>query len=172
MIFDAFRYVQDKLEAYIQEVEDPAPEGTVVVLDNIGLAEELGGNRENLSGQIVMSLVNLQEESALKNVPNLHQTNGNFTYQSPPVHLNLFVLFSALSASSDQYETALKRLSRVIEFFQWQKEISATTSPLSGDIISREIRILPELYTLTFEQLNHLWGALGGKQVPFALYGW
>jgi len=27
-----------------------------------------------------------------------------------------------------------------------------------------------ELYTLTFEQLNHLWGSLGGRQVPFAMY--
>ncbi|MNR02277.1 hypothetical protein D3C85_1181210 [compost metagenome] len=27
-----------------------------------------------------------------------------------------------------------------------------------------------ELYTLTFEQINHLWGSLGGRQVPFAMY--
>jgi hypothetical protein len=23
---------------------------------------------------------------------------------------------------------------------------------------------------MTFEQINHLWGSLGGKQVPFAMY--
>ena len=27
-----------------------------------------------------------------------------------------------------------------------------------------------ELYTLTFEQINHLWGSLGGRQMPFAMY--
>jgi hypothetical protein len=27
-----------------------------------------------------------------------------------------------------------------------------------------------ELYTLTFEQINHLWGSLGGRQVPFAMF--
>ena len=27
-----------------------------------------------------------------------------------------------------------------------------------------------ELYTLTFEQINHLWGSLGGRQIPFAMY--
>jgi hypothetical protein len=27
-----------------------------------------------------------------------------------------------------------------------------------------------ELYTLTFEQINHLWGSLGGKQMPFVMY--
>jgi len=32
------------------------------------------------------------------------------------------------------------------------------------------MRIIMELYTLTFEQINHLWGSLGGKQVPFVMY--
>jgi len=27
-----------------------------------------------------------------------------------------------------------------------------------------------DLFSLTFEQINHLWGSLGGKQVPFVLY--
>ena len=27
-----------------------------------------------------------------------------------------------------------------------------------------------ELHSLTFEQINHLWGSLGGKQVPFVMY--
>ena len=27
-----------------------------------------------------------------------------------------------------------------------------------------------ELYTLTFEQINHLWGSLGGRQIPFVMY--
>ena len=33
-----------------------------------------------------------------------------------------------------------------------------------------ELRLHPELYTLTFEQINHLWGSLGGKQSPFVMY--
>jgi hypothetical protein len=26
------------------------------------------------------------------------------------------------------------------------------------------------MYTLTFEQINHLWGSLGGRQIPFVMY--
>jgi hypothetical protein len=33
-----------------------------------------------------------------------------------------------------------------------------------------ELRFTMELYTLTFEQINHLWGSLGGRQVPFVMY--
>ena len=36
--------------------------------------------------------------------------------------------------------------------------------------VLNEIRLVPELYTLTFEQINHLWGSLGGKQSPFVMY--
>ena len=34
----------------------------------------------------------------------------------------------------------------------------------------QDMRLVLELYTLTFEQINYLWGSLGGKQMPFALY--
>jgi hypothetical protein len=31
-------------------------------------------------------------------------------------------------------------------------------------------RFTIELYTPTFEELNYIWGTLGGKQLPSALY--
>ena len=33
-----------------------------------------------------------------------------------------------------------------------------------------DLKFTLELYTLTFEQINHLWGSLGGRQLPFAMY--
>ncbi|MEL6143234.1 MAG: Pvc16 family protein, partial [Bacteroidota bacterium] len=35
---------------------------------------------------------------------------------------------------------------------------------------NNDLRVTFNIYTMTFEQLNHLWGALGGKQLPSALY--
>jgi hypothetical protein len=26
------------------------------------------------------------------------------------------------------------------------------------------------MFTLSFEQINHLWGSLGGRQMPFVMY--
>jgi hypothetical protein len=168
MIFDAMKLIQAALQQYILEVEQsPNANQEVVILDNIAMAEDLGGNRENLNERVVMSLVNLQEEVTLKNESYHRLENGRTVYRNPPIQLNLFILFSVLHR--EQYETALKRLSRVIEFFQWKKELSFTTTPGPTNI-SDDVQIFPDLYSLTFEQLNYLWGSLGGKQVPFVLY--
>lgn len=168
MIFDALKLIQVALQNYIYEVEQPLDlNQEIVVLDNIAMAEELGGSRSDLNEHIIMSLVNIQEETTLKNSPHYRLENGHTVYQNPPVCLNLFVLFSVLH--SEQYDTALKRLARVVEFFQWKKEFSFTTTP-GPNTISKDVRILPDLYTLTFDQLNQLWGTLGGKQVPFVMY--
>ncbi|MEM9212744.1 MAG: DUF4255 domain-containing protein [Cyanobacteria bacterium P01_F01_bin.150] len=166
MISDAIRLVQLNLQSYILEFEPELGPGQIVLVENIAMAEELGGGNNQLNGHVVMSLVNVQEESTLKNIPSYRVSEGRTIYKNPPVHLNLFILFSALH---NQYETSLRLVSRVIEFFQWQKELSFFETPVASNI-SREVTIRPDLYSLTFEQLNHLWGALGGKQVPFVLY--
>lgn len=168
MIFDALKLIQVALQSYIRDVEQPLDlSQEIVVLDNISMAEELGGVRSGLNERVVMSLINIQEEATLKNSAHYRIENGRTIYHNPPVCLNLFILFSILH--TDQYDTALKRLARVIEFFQWKKEFSFTTIPgVSG--ISRDVRIVPDLYSLNFDQLNQLWGALGGKQVPFVMY--
>lgn len=168
MIYDALELMRVGLEAYIKEVEQPLNASQdVVVLGNIAMASELGGDRSDMNEHVVVSLVNLQEETTLKNTPNYRIENGRTIYRNPPVSLNLFVLFSVLH--SDRYETALRRLSRVVEFFQWKKEFSFATTP-GPNGISKDVRVLPDLYTLNFDQLNHLWGVLGGKQVPFVMY--
>ncbi len=166
MIIDAMRLIQVALQRYIRSVEPQLEPAQVVIIDNIATAEELGGSNNQLNGHVVMSLVNLQEETTLKNGSNYRLENGRAVYQNPPVHLNLFILFSVLH---NQHETALQLLSRVIEFFQSQREISPTATPGTG-LIAPDVRVILDLYSLTFEQLNHLWGSLGGKQVPFALY--
>ncbi|NET31554.1 MAG: DUF4255 domain-containing protein [Cyanothece sp. SIO1E1] len=168
MIFDALKLIQISLQNYIKEVEQPLDiSQDIVVLDNIAMAEELGGSRSDMNERIVMSLINVQEETTLKNSPHYRLEKGRTIYRNPPVNLNLFVLFSVLH--SEQYDTALKRLARVIEFFQWKKEFSFTTTP-GPNGLAQDVRVLPDLYTLTFDQLNHLWGVLGGRQVPFVMY--
>ncbi len=166
MIFDAMRLMQTTLQDYILYCEPTLSTNPIVIVDNIAMAEQLGGSNSQLNGHVVMSLVNLQEETTLKNSPYHRVENGRTVYQNPPVYLNLFVLFSVVH---NQYETALRLLARVVECFQAQTDISFATTPTPGNI-SHEVTIVPDLYSLTFEQLNQLWGSLGGKQVPFVLY--
>jgi hypothetical protein len=168
MIDTALILLRDELISYLS-----TKDSATVIVDNIGLFESASGNE--LSDNIVISLVNIEEESSLKNQPALKRPFASSAiYQNPPVYLNLYVLI-VCNYLGVSYTLALRRLSRVIQFFQSRNSFSAasTTSPGSLDFTDPDIadlRFTMELYTLTFEQINHLWGSLGGRQVPFAMY--
>jgi hypothetical protein len=168
MIDIALILLRDELTNYLSS-KDTA----TVVVDNIGLLETPGG--VNLAENIVITLVNVEEESALKNQSALKRPfMGNAIYQNPPVNLNLYVLFSC-NYTGDHYNLALKRLSYIIRFLQ-SKNVFSVSSSVSGGSVSPEdpdiidLKFTMELYTLTFEQINHLWGSLGGRQMPFVMY--
>ncbi|MET0637496.1 MAG: DUF4255 domain-containing protein [Chitinophagaceae bacterium] len=144
-----------------------------VVIDNIGLMETSRG--DSLTNNVVITVVNIEEESTLKNSPPVRRPFLNSAqYRNPPVFLNLYVLITS-NYSGDNYRLALRRLGLIIRFVQSKTEFSASSSSEGGSLdlsepgIS-ELRFTLELYTLTFEQINHLWGSLGGRQVPFAMY--
>ena len=169
MIEEAILLLRNELQSYINNHDASVN----VIVDNIGLIETSRG--DTLTNNIVITLVNIEEESTLKNQPALKRPIiNNAVYKNPPVFLNLYVLFTSNYAGTD-YPLALKRLSYVIRFLQ-SKNVFATSSSVTGsgidltddDIIA--LKFTMELYTLTFEQINHLWGSLGGRQVPFAMY--
>jgi hypothetical protein len=170
MIDTALILLRDELSSYIT-LKDASVN---VVIDNIGLVETSNG--ETLTNNVVITLVNIEEESTLKNQPALKRPfiNNKGTYQNPPVYLNLYVLFVS-NYSGNDYPLALKRLSYIIQFLQGKNSFSSSSSvsggslDLSNDNVT-DLKFTLELYTLTFEQINHLWGSLGGRQMPFVMY--
>ena len=169
MIDTALLLLRDELSAYIN-LRDASVN---VVVDNIGLLETTNG--ETLTNNVIITLVNIEEESTLKNQPVLKKPFvGNAIYQNAPVYLNLYVLFTSNYSGTD-YQLALRRLSYIIQFLQSKNSFSASSSVSGGNIDLDQPDVLDlkftlELYTLTFEQINHLWGSLGGRQIPFAMY--
>jgi Pvc16 N-terminal domain len=168
MIDTALILLRNELTNYLA-----ARDSATVIIDNIGLFETSAGT--SLPDNIVISLVNVEEESALKNQPALKRPfNGSALYRNPPVYLNLYVLFTC-SYSGTGYNLALRRLAHVIQFLQSKNSFSlassvSTTPAMITDDDIAELRFTMELYTLTFEQINHLWGSLGGRQAPFVMY--
>jgi len=168
MIDTALLLLQNELISYLA-TKDSAN----VIVDNIGLLESASGNE--LTDNIVISLVNIEEESSLKNQPALKRPFiSSAIYQNPPVYLNLYVLFTC-NYSGTGYKLALRRLSYIIQFLQSKNSFSSASTTAAGtldytDPDIADLRFTLELYTLTFEQINHLWGSLGGRQVPFAMY--
>ncbi len=180
MIGLALKLLRDELSNYVFQNRTPGDTITAedTILNNIALMES--DSQADLNNKIVITLVNIEEESTLKNSSNILRTATNVKYVEPPVFLNLYILVSCTLGQDmlDAYEFALGRLSLVIQFFQAKKTFTVKNSPfttISGDNniapeIKEELKLNVELYTLTFEQINHLWGSLGGKQVPFAMY--
>ena len=169
MINDALKIIERGLELYIQGIL-PDIQGRMVAMDNIALFQKTGGSKE-IDGRVVMTLVNIEEETTLKNFAPTQFRNEKRVYEAPPVNLNLFVLFSVIS---EPYLVSLQILSLVIEFFQINRVISLETIPItipiSGDRFNREIVLYPSIYSATFEEVNQLWGSLGGKQFPSVIY--
>ena len=181
MIKAALVLLREELRHYLAAKGDT----TDVILENIGLLET--NDAANLQQRIVISLVNIEEESTLKNAKNYLRTgSGLASYSNTPVYLNLYLLFTANYTGGDSpknnYLLALQNLSFVISFFQSRNHFTIGGSQvpqLLGFFDAQDMLYLPdlmdmkltiELYTLTFEQINHLWGSLGGRQAPFAMY--
>ncbi|MBL7699279.1 MAG: DUF4255 domain-containing protein [Chitinophagaceae bacterium] len=168
MIASALQLLIHELEQFLKRQDDSVE----IRLDNIALLETSGSN--SLTDSIIISLVNIEEESTKKNHPALKRPFGNTAiYENPPVFLNLYILLTC-NYSGDKYVDALRRLSSIIKFLQRNPSFSNTSS-LTGGMVGADpdlpdLRFTMELYTLTFEQINHLWGSLGGRQIPFVLY--
>ena len=169
MISKALTIIISQLNQYIPT---PAGGSEVVVMGNIALHDS--ADADGLQERVVVSLVNVEEESTLKNGVNYQKILGKVEYVERPVYLNLYVLFSANFPKN--YSRALEALSSVITFFQHRKSFNINSAQPLPDIFDvtnpdgADLHITLELYTMTFEQVNQLWGSLGGKQMPFALY--
>lgn len=178
MIHEALSLIREELVVYLSvngytlnNAKD------IVLIENIGLFESATSG-VNFDDKIIFTLVNIEEESTLKNSAFVKKdSSGPARYENPPVFLNLYLLVTACNKSTDDksYLDALERLSLVIRFFQGRNYFTVATSSGPVDLTTLtpgvlSMKITAELYTLTFEQINHLWGTLGGKQMPFVMY--
>src|ERR1043166_6995051 len=121
MIDVALILLRDELISYLS-----TKDSATVNVDNIGLFESSSGT--GLNDSIIISLVNVEEESALKNQSALKRPfNATATYRNPPVYLNLYVLFTC-NYSGDNYRLALQRLSLIIQFLQSKNSFSAASA--------------------------------------------
>jgi hypothetical protein len=156
MLVPALEYVSKTLEKYI---------GDANVDVAINSARKLA-DQGNPAG-IVISLINVQEETALKNTPNVRRTGPRTEYVEPPVHLNLYLLFAFDFA---KYDTSLAHLAKTIELFQSRRWFSAENSSAANPFPAELEKLSFEMVNLSFEELNNLWSVLGGTYLPSAVY--
>jgi len=179
MISHALAIVANELDKHLADAYGPGAAAPQVGLGN--LSEGIGGAAAANSVPrdiLCLSLVNLKEEKTLKNISG--QIRNDVTlrvvYENPPVFLNCLILMAATHAN---YTNALLMLSRAIRFFQFRNIFTQdNVNPASiqtnapGNPLDRleTFKLAFDLYSPAMEEVNHLWGTLGGKQYPFVLY--
>lgn len=166
MIYETLEIIKDQVSQFL---DDKLSESNLLVLENIAKMEDT--DITTMNDKVVLSLINLEEEISMKNLPNVNFKNGSYEYKNKPVNLNLYLLFSA---NRSVYTKSITALSAIIEFFQDKKVFNQLNTPLNPTITAldnvKEFKFVIELYTPTFEQLNYVWGTLGGKSVPNVMY--
>jgi Pvc16 N-terminal domain len=180
MLSHALTIVINELERHLTNTYGAGAVTPQVRLGNI--AEGVGNTGANAGAVprdiLDFSMVNIREEKTLKNVPNYARNDSTLrvVYQNPPVFLNFHIL---IVATHSIYANALLMLSRAIKFFQFshvfdQNSVapaSLTTNAPANPLDQLEtFKLIFDLYSPTMEEVNHLWGTLGGKQYPFVLY--
>ena len=156
MINDAIEYVRKEVKAFLNIADADAIINNVHVLKETSPAEG-----------VYISLVNLKEETALKNGDHRVRENNQVRYKEPPVHLNLYLLF--VFAFND-YAKNLLKLSQTVELFQGKRVFSADNDLPANPFPASIEKLIFDFTSLNFEELNHLWGVLGGNYFPSVLY--
>jgi len=163
MIYEVVRILAEQVEDYI---------GSNITLGNVAMIDaEDGGPGTNINNRNIVTVINMSEESTLKNFPNTQVVGNRVEQRNPVVNLKLFVLFSS---NKNQYDQGLKDISKIVEFFQGKSVFTQSDTVYDRNNVDFDnldnFRFYVDLYTPTFEELNYIWGSLGGKQIPSVLY--
>ncbi|WP_108802505.1 DUF4255 domain-containing protein [Aquimarina sp. Aq107] len=167
MIFEVLQIITEEVNNFFNiEIEEKP-----VSLDNIAFIESETNDNQNTSNNVVLSLLHTEEEATLKNILN-HQIEGTkVVYKNNKVHLNLYIMFST---NRSDYTESLKSLSKIIEFFQSKRIFTQSNTIFDREVDGmdkiKDFRFTVELFSPSFEEMNFIWGTLGGKQYPSVIY--
>ncbi len=114
---------------------------------------------------IGLTVLNIEEERLTKaHTPDFIYRDGRHVVQPPVLKLNLSAMFAA---NFRVYDQALKHLAIVLGYFQTHPVFTPDEHPAQDPRIEK---LVVELQSLTFEQLNQVWGFIGAKQLPAVFY--
>jgi len=167
MIYETLQILKEQLDKFL--IDEGL--GKIVVLENIALWESGSNDSTKVDDKVVLTLLKMEEETTLRNIPNFKIRNGKTEYKNPPVHLNLYLL---ISANCDTYDKSLRSISKVIQFFQGKKIFTSANTIYNRTNVAFDVlnyfKFVLEIFTPSFEQLNNVWGTLGGRQLPAVIY--
>jgi hypothetical protein len=168
MIDKTLDFIRAQLNAYLQAKLSLLPTEDAIILSNVS---QLNETEPNSSGEgkdpqnAFISLINIEEDRISKSPENfIRASDGSIVYKNPKVFLNLYILFAA---NLSTYTESLKRVSFIIQFFQYQNVFTPLNSPTIPAGIDE---LILDMITLSYQDLNNLWGILGSRYLPSVMY--
>ena len=160
MLDVALAFLRDELNGFIA-----ARSGSDAVQVKLTRIADERGRYAFAEDSLGLSLIGVEEERAVRaQLRSQTVVEGQQVVQEPELKLNLNVL---VAANFKFYDQALKYLTWVLLYFQshpvFTREAAAGLDPQIE-------RLVVELQSLSFEQLNQMWGFVGAKQLPAAVY--
>ena len=111
-----------------------------------------------------LTLFQIEEDSPARQQMPAMWTVTSQREGSPPLQLNLVVLFAA---RFQQYERALSTLSLIVSFFHARPVFTQASSPALPDGLEK---VVIELLSYGPEQMSQMWSCLGAKHLPSLVY--
>ena len=161
MIDEALTFIKDHLNEHMRGSDGDSSEDRVVFVDG----EKLDPITFRLNA-ISLLLVGMEEERTLKTPqPNMRMApDGTPRRVEPDIRLMLYILFVARFKN---YEQSLKNLSRVIQHFQRFPVFDAQNAPVLSPRVGR---LVTEMVSLSFSELDQVWNALRTTYHPSVVY--
>ncbi|MDR0893516.1 MAG: DUF4255 domain-containing protein [Mediterranea sp.] len=145
MIQKVLTYYANVLDEYLAP-RHSQPEGMAMV----GLI----GKEERCPNKIVVSLVNLERETAGGMVGPVRQADGHYIHTAPPLLLNLHILLAAVY-DEKRYAESLSVLSDTLMFIQSNPQLTIDATHYTMEWVP--------LSTL---DLHNIWTTMGGQYYP------
>ncbi|QIE56028.1 DUF4255 domain-containing protein [Pikeienuella piscinae] len=156
MINDALEYVRRELRDHLGVTDgEVAIESARVLVENDG------------PDGVLITLVNIEEESALRNTPHVARVGGQPVEREPSVYMNLYLQFSF---DFQDYGASLLNLSNTIALFQHRRYFSPEDASAGNPFPAGLRRLIFEHHNMSFEALNNLWSVMGGALYPSVIY--
>jgi hypothetical protein len=161
MLDIALKFVTNELNTYLN-TKTGVTSGEIIQLSKI---VDEAGKYAFSEGTVAVTIINMEEERIFKaQLPEYRNVKDQHVVMEPELKLNLHILFAA---NFKYYAEALKYISYVLIYFQSHPSFTSVEYPALDPRIQK---MTIELQSLNYEQLNQIWGFIGGKQLPSVIY--
>ena len=150
MIYEALGFLSSEINKYLNLKISPTTDPRLKIGNVSRALDDSLTGANSLKDKAILSLVNVEEDRIAKQQENYVKNDNKTLYKKPPLYLNLYVV---IAINKDDYKDVLVILSHVIQFFQHQNVFTPITHP---SLDPRIQKLMVDMYTMNFEQLNHL----------------